>query len=664
MSVIGLEDFLSYRMLSSLSLSPDGRYALFAVAQARKEENDYAWKLHLYDFQTSQEREIDGTEGVKGFCFSGPSNIVFPLIKEEDDRAYTAKGGYLTVFHEMNIETGELRELFRVPLFSADIRRVSDGLYLLSSVRNNMRPDIESMDKEEQEKAFRELEDEKAFEVCDEIPFVSDGRGFINGKRKSLYLYDLEKGGLSEITGPYFETSLSAISRDGRYIAYSGAEYQRMYIRCHGIYLYDVAEGRTRTLLTPGSYQVMGLDFLSDSLAVAASPWNGYGSFPNHGLYTLSLDGELVLQHSHVDEDFGSKTCSDCRIGSSTVFRCVGDDLYYMTTCGTDSFVNRFRPGSKPERLNSAAITPCGFAASADKIAAVATSSGLQELFLLDGEDGVQLTGLNDEALRGRYVGRPQKHAFVNSDGFEVSGFVIEPYGYEKGRKYPGILEIHGGPRASFSRTFFHEMQYLAGKGYFVFFCNPRGSSGSGEAFADINSGKRGTVDFQDVMDWTDYVLKLYPDIDSTNLAVMGGSYGGYLTNWCITHTKRFKAAVSMRSISDVTGSFGATDFGIWGTPGVYGGDPWSNAHLLREQSPFTYAMNVSTPTLFLHSFEDYRCALSGAWQMYSALQIKGVPTRMCLFRNSCHELSRSGKPKSRIRRLEEIGAWVDRFLR
>ena len=118
-----------------------------------------------------------------------------------------------------------------------------------------------------------------------------------------------------------------------------------------------------------------------------------------------------------------------------------------------------------------------------------------------------------------------------------------------------------------------------------------------------------------------------------------------------------------MRSISNIVGDYGATDYGVWGTPSVYGGTPWNHPERLREQSPYTYAMDVTTPTLFLHAFEDYRCTLSGAMQMYSALQIKGVPTRMCLFRGACHELSRSGAPRSRSRRLRELAAWVDRYL-
>ena len=160
-----------------------------------------------------------------------------------------------------------------------------------------------------------------------------------------------------------------------------------------------------------------------------------------------------------------------------------------------------------------------------------------------------RLTNLNDSALENRTVSAPVRYTFTDRDGFSVNGFVIEPADYDPGKSYPGILEIHGGPRAAFTHGFFHELQYLAGKGYFVFYCNPRGSAGGGEDFADIR-GRRGTVDYNDLMEWTDFVLDKYKSIDPKRLGVMGGSYGGYMTNWIISHTKRFAAAVSMRSIA------------------------------------------------------------------------------------------------------------------
>lgn len=664
MQPVKFKDLLDYRFLSALAMSPDGKNAVFCVSQADAESNGYNTGLWLYDTGNGECRPIDRTAQVRSFCFNGASSLLFPQLRLEEDLAFVKKGGWRTVFQQLDLETGKSEELFRVPLRGAAARKLSEGLYLISAIRDNARPDIEAMSGEEQEAALKALKEEEDFEVCDELPFMSDGRGFINKERHALYIYDCASAQLRELTEPSFETGHFAVSPDGALVAYSGVAYDRYYVRTHGIYLYDVASGMSRTLLTTGSYQIMGLDFMGDRLVVAAAPWNGEGSFPNHNLYTLPLKGgAMKLRHTHSREDFGGKTCSDCRYGGGKVYGVHDGWLYYFTTCDTAAYLNRWKPGMEPERLNSESIVPESFAIAPDgRILVIGMTEGLQELFTLENGEGRQLSNFNGAALEGRYVAKPRKFRFTDRDGFAVSGFVLEPMDYDPAKKYPGILEIHGGPRAAFSTAFFHEMQALAGKGYFVFYCNPRGSAGSGEAFADIRNC-RGGADYRDVMEWTDFVLARYPAIDEERLGVMGGSYGGYMTNWVITHTRRFRAAVSMRSIVDVVGGYGATDYGVWGTPGVYGGTPWSNAELLREQSPLTYAMNVTTPTLFLHSFEDFRCNLSGAMQLYSALQLKGVPTRMCLFRRSCHELSRSGLPRSRMRRLKELADWVDFYL-
>ena len=663
MQAITCEDFLKYRFFSALDLTPDGRSAIFCLSQAVKEINSYDAGLWRCELESGQVCPIPGTCGARSFSCLDSGRILYPLLRAEEDRQYAARGGYITVFWEQDLSTQECKEVFRVPLKGATARMIRPDVFLLSAVRDNNRPDIEAMPEEERLAALDKLREEEAFEVCDEVPFLSDGRGFINKKRHALYLYSTSTQRLRELTPRHFETSFSAVSPDGQYIAYSGIDYDRYYVRQHGIYIYDTYSERTATLLAPGSYQIMGLDFLGDGLVVAAAPWNGEGPFPNHDLYTLPLQGGAMrLRHTHSREDFGSKTCSDCRYGTGTTFKVLDGNLYYITTCDTYAFLNRWKPGQQPERLNSEWFIPDSFAVGAGVLLATGTTDGLQELFSLSSGSLRQLSQINTPALADRVVSQPRKYQFTDPEGFLISGFVIEPVGYDPKKTYPGILEIHGGPRAAFSAGFFHEMQYLAGKGYFVFFCNPRGSAGGGEEFADLRA-RRGTVDFANVMQWTDFVLEQYPAVDPKRLAVMGGSYGGYLTNWCITHTRRFRAAVSMRSISNISGDYGSSDFSIWGTAGVYGGTPWDHDERLRDQSPYTYAKNVVTPTLFLHSFEDYRCTLNGAMQMYSALQIRGVPTRMCLVRNACHELSRSGPPRSRIRRLQELSQWIDSYL-
>ena len=285
----------------------------------------------------------------------------------------------------------------------------------------------------------------------------------------------------------------------------------------------------------------------------------------------------------------------------------------------------------------------------------------------------VRVTHLSD-ALAGRAVSVPEPFAF-ESGGDTLTGYLMRPAGYEPGRRYPGVLEIHGGPKGAYGAAFSQEMQCLAAQGYFVFFTNPHGAAGHGVRFSDIR-GDYGGQDYADLMALTDAVLARCPDVDPDRLAVMGGSYGGFMTNWVIGHTDRFRCANSQRSIASFMTKSLVSDIGTWvnmaeTTEGpaydpaapeglAFAGD---NPRKLWEQSPLAYADRVKTPTLFLHSDHDYRCPLEEGMQMYTALALRGVPTRLVIFKGEAHGLCRTGKPQNRVRRLREILAWYRRWL-
>ena len=205
-------------------------------------------------------------------------------------------------------------------------------------------------------------------------------------------------------------------------------------------------------------------------------------------------------------------------------------------------------------------------------------------------------------------------------------------------------------------------MQVWASEGYFVMFTNIRGSDGRGDAFADIR-GKYGEDDFVNLMDFVDEVLKQYPAIDETRLCETGGSYGGFMTNWIIGHTDRFCACASQRSISNWLSFTYLSDIGFYfGTDQNGTDDMIKDYQKLWEHSPLKYADNVKTPTLFIHSDQDYRCPMPEGMQMMQALAERGVDTRLVLFHGENHELSRSGKPSHRIRRLSEITGWFRKY--
>ena len=283
----------------------------------------------------------------------------------------------------------------------------------------------------------------------------------------------------------------------------------------------------------------------------------------------------------------------------------------------------------------------------------------------LNGKNIKKLTNLNAEVLKDKYVAKPNVVNYT-SENEKLHGWVLLPQNFNPKKKYPAILDIHGGPRCVYSNIFFHEMQVWASKGYVVMFTNIRGSDGRDDEFADIR-GKYGTVDFQNLMDFVDAVLKKYPNIDKKKLCETGGSYGGFMTNWIIGHTDRFCCTVSQRSISNWISFSYLSDIGPYfgvdqgGALGLFGE---KNIEAMWNQSPLKYAEGIKTPTLFIHSDEDYRCPLPEGMQMMQALAIQNVETRLVIFHGENHELSRSGKPLHRIKRLEEITAWFDKHTK
>ena len=287
----------------------------------------------------------------------------------------------------------------------------------------------------------------------------------------------------------------------------------------------------------------------------------------------------------------------------------------------------------------------------------------LAELYL----DGEQVTHFNDAFQEEYDIRTPEYFEFINKDGVSIHGYVMTPsdavsLAGPDGR-YPCILHIHGGPATAFGSVYHHEMQLWANAGFYVIFCNPRGSDGRGGEFEDI-CDRYGSIDYEDLMEFTDEALRRYPKIDPERLGETGGSYGGFMTNWIIGHTNRFKAACSQRSIAAWTIFEHTSDIGYSFTKYHQGARTRENVEQLWAHSPLAAAPNCQTPTLFIHSDKDYRCWMAEGISMFTALQMNGCPSKMVLFHDETHELSRSGKPKNRIHRMEEILAWMEKYLK
>jgi len=295
---------------------------------------------------------------------------------------------------------------------------------------------------------------------------------------------------------------------------------------------------------------------------------------------------------------------------------------------------------------------------------AVNDPTHLDDLYVADlsGRNEKQLTHLNAALWKQVNVVPVERVPFRGADGWEVDGFLMKPVGWEPGRKYPMVLTIHGGPAGMYGFDFFHEFQVYASRGWAVFFTNPRGSTGYGEKFERGIEMNWGGNDYVDVMNGVDAALAKYSWIDRDRLGVTGGSYGGYLTNWIISHTNRFKAAVTLRSVSNFISDDGTRD-GAYGHADDFGGDIFEKTDLYWDRSPLKHVKNVKTPTLVLHSDNDFRVPIEQGEQWFRALRHFGVPAEVVFFPRENHNLTRTGEPKHLVESINWQVYWFDRYL-
>lgn len=436
-----------------------------------------------------------------------------------------------------------------------------------------------------------------------------------------LYLVDVEtrEEMLLEETEGYFGEAV--FSADDRYVAYVGSDLTFKNATHRHIYIYDTEIGMT-TKLTECLDTPVGDYAIADVQQAAFAP--------------------PVVWTETNDLYFQVSTMGDVR-------------LYYATLDGA------IYPASpEGEHVYSYAVAKDGTFA----LMTVSNPTFIGELFYYEITTGVrkQLTNFNEVFLEEVELVTPEPFVFKGAQDWDVYGWLMKPAGYVEGQKYPLILEIHGGPHAMYANTFFHELQLLAAQGYGVVYINPRGSHGVSQMFVDAVRGDYGGNDYKDLMAGLETVLAENEWIDGTRLGVTGGSYGGFMTNWIVGHTNRFKAAVTQRSISNWISFFGVSDIGYYFRDWQIAAN-MQDVEKLWQHSPLKYAENVETPLLILHSEKDFRCPIEQAEQLYMTLKSMGKEVGFVRFPESDHNLSRTGNPSLRIARLEQITKWFAKYL-
>lgn len=658
---LAIDDFKNYKFLSGIEHSPDGKHAAYVLHEVDLEENKYLSNLHLLHLDSNETRKLTAFNKESSFKWLDDENILFTTIRDEKDKEESESLKEFTQVYKINIHGGEADKFVRFNKKVSSYEVLHNGIFLASAYYDNNSKDQSTLDEKELADELKRLKEEKDYEVLEEIPYWSNGSGYTSRKRNRLSLFDEKGQFIKYLSGEY--TNIENIKLNDKkdqavILSSTFMDKEDLYNEL------SIFDGVAVIKLETSGLSISYAEFLSENMLIlTATNMKTYGINENSKFYTYNLgSGELKLITKDLDISMYSSVGSDSRYGNGKSRVIDNEALYFTTTKGSDSHIMKIAADGEIKEVMTEEGSADALSVKDGNILFIGMkNTSLQEIYKVENGKSVKLTSYNDWIKEEINLSTPEPLSYTLEDGRTIDGFILKPSDYEEGKKYPALLEIHGGPKTVYGSVFYHELQYFASCGYFVIFCNPRGSDGKGNSFSDIR-GLYGGIDYEDLMNFTDLSLETYKDIDEDLLFVTGGSYGGYMTNWIIGHTDRFKAAASQRSISNWISMFNTTDIGFYFADDQTAASPWENHDKMWEQSPLKHADKVKTPTLFIHSDEDLRCWIAEGLQMFTALKYHGVDARLCMFRGENHELSRSGKPKHRVRRLKEMDEWFKKY--
>lgn len=657
MKQLELKDFLNYTYLASLTTSPAKKHMAFIKSVGRYDENDYVHDLYLSDGLTH--KRIFDLGNDSRYFWETDDTLLLPLARLESEKeALKAKH---SVFYRYDIHSGELNHAYTFKFPVGSLKVIDENHLLLSGSLSVTDHVFLDGDDDARSKYNAEVESSSFFEVFEEIPFYSNGGGFNQAKRSQLFIYTIDEDRYVALSDKNEDISLYHFDKEKQCMIYAREVATGKPDFYQDIYLYDFTKNEETALYTQHNFSFSSVFMIHQTIYAFGSNLNDYGINQNGDLYQITHNALIKVQ------DFGLSAWgsigSDVRYVDSITSRVV-DDVYYFVGTYRDRTVLYSFDGTSIKRAFDAPGSLDGWIKFNDEFYGIGLyNNNLQELYRLDLANNAvtMVSEFNQSILKDTYIAKPEHFEYTH-DGQLLDGWVLLPQDYDPTSSYPAILDIHGGPKTIYSDVFYHEMQVWANKGYIVFFTNPRGGDVYGNEFMDI-FGRYGDVDYADLMKFTDIVLDRYA-IDPKRVGVTGGSYGGFMTNWIVGHTNRFKCAATQRSISNWISFYGTSDIGFYFADDQTAADPLEDTEKMWNQSPLKYARNVKTPLLFIHSDEDYRCPIEQGMQFFTYLKENGVDTRFVWLRGENHGLSRNGKPKARIKRLEEITNWMDKYLK
>ena len=657
MAPFQIDSFKHVKMPHTLKTSRAGRLA-FIIRQADMKNNRYRSDLCVLRGKTMV--SVTSCGDVANFWWLDADTLLFTRAPGKAKGPGGSDGGASTVLYRVSAkDSGKPKKHLCLPCELAELAALPGGQLLYTGKAG-----------QKALPAGARRRDEADYEVLDTLPFWENGGGFTGNLRTRLYLYDGKK--THTLTDDSTNISCLQLSHDAKSAYFLAVSCEKVMPVSNRLHRFELKTGKTQDLSVSEQFSHEKFALADDgSVVVFGSDMKQYGINQNGAFYLLRAPWNNP-RRLYDGGDYGA-WCSvntDLAHARDSTWAAADGRVYWLTTIEDNAHIMSIDTTSglidRATNANGAVFEFCLSRHRKKNVLYYTAMRGLSgpELYKIsESEEECCLSSFNTAMSASFSFVAPEALKFHNEAGSNIKGFVMRPHRFEAAQKYPAVLYIHGGPKTTYGSILFHELQYLAGRGYGVLFANPTGSDGKGDAFADLR-GRYGTVDYNDIMLFLKTVLEANPWIDAKRVGVAGGSYGGFMVNWIIGHTNAFAAAVSQRSISNWSTMANLSDIGYYFEPDQAGATTWSEPAKLWDSSPLKYADRVKTPTLFLHSDEDYRCPLAESLQLYTALQLFGVDTRLCLFHGENHELSRSGKPRHRVTRLAEITNWFDKYLK
>jgi dipeptidyl aminopeptidase/acylaminoacyl peptidase len=645
------EDVYELTGVSDPRLSPDGTTVAYVVDGVDGKANEYRGAIWL--------AAADGAEEPRRFT-AGVKSDGDPRWSPDGTRlAFTSsRDGKVAQLYVMPVQGGEPRKLTDLKEDVTQPEWSPDGATIAFAARVRDAAYDEEDDKKREPRRITRLQ------------YKHDNIGWTFDRPQHLFTVAADgSAGPVQLTSGDFEDSSPAWSPDGATLAFVSARHDDWDIdMASDVYLVDAAGGEPRRL-THGGGSLGGLSWSPDGTRIAVQRYPALYDDPKNTQVGVvdAASGEIRLLTQALDRDCGG-------YGAIREPVWAGEDILFPVDDRgrTHVYCVPADGSAAPSLVAGGERVLTGFDARAGRLVFSASeATRLSELFVAGGQPdgGRRLTAVGDAFAAARELSTPERYTAVSADGSEVEAWVMRPAGFEPGEKYPTLLNIHGGPFGQYGAGFFDEFQVYTAAGYVVLYSNPRGSSGYSEEWGRAIRGPGdagpgwGSVDYDDCMAVVDEALRRFDFVDPERLGVMGGSYGGYLTSWIVSHTDRFKAAISERSVNSMVSEWGSSDFG-WDFRGYM--DAWLFEDVQRyvDVSPATYAADIHTPLLILHSEEDLRCPVEQAEQLFVSLRLLKRPVEMVRFPKESHELTRSGSPRHRVRRFQIVLEFMDRHLK